>query len=277
MGYGPAVLADGSIVATYASNLGLSPGPGRLGIQRFWPRLGKARRLIGAIVDAAAASNYGSPHGLAAPAACDPAGLPDGRILFSYDPGGHGEFGLYVMDRDGSHVQRVYGSPGSMALDAAPVVAWRAPRRVALPPETAPVPARPEDLAMLATFRFFDRDVFAGGHALPGVHAAPPRTRDARIRFWAALPRPDVAGGDTAVLVRETPVHPDGSVDERVPAGVPMFEQLVDAHGRVLRSMDGPAHVAGLNAGAPDAIVTCVGCHTGHSVLERGRVHPPRR
>jgi hypothetical protein len=130
---------------------------------------------------------------------------------------------------------------------------------------------------MLPTFRFFDRDLFAGGHGLPGVHAAPPRTKGARIRFWATLPRPEVAGGDTAVLVREAPVGPDGSVDERVPAGIPMFEQLVDAGGRVLRSVDGPAHVAGLNAGAPGATVTCVGCHTGHSVLERGRIQPPRR
>jgi hypothetical protein len=277
MGYGPAVLADGSIVATYAANLGLSPGPGVLGIQRFSPRLGAAQRLVGAIVDAKATSNYDSPHGLAAPAACDPVGLPDGRILFSYDPGGHGDFTLYVMDRDGSHVTKVHGSPGSMELDAAPVVPWRAPKSVALPVETKPVPTAPESLAMLPTFRFFDRDVFAGGHARPGVHAAPPRTQNARIRFWAALPRPEVAGGDTAVLVREAAIGPNGSADERVPAGVPMFEQLVDANGRVLRSMDGPAHVAGLNAGAPGATVTCVGCHTGHSVLERGRIQPPRR
>jgi Hydrazine synthase alpha subunit middle domain len=276
MGYGPAVLSDGSIVATYASNLGLSPRPGLLGIQRFSPRIGHAERLIGALVESGG-SRYGTPHGLAAPAAYDPAALPDGRILFSYDPGGHGDFALYVMDRDGSHVTKVYGTPGSTALDAAPIVAWRAPKSVALPADTKPVPTRPESLAMLPTFRFFDRDVFAGAHGLPGVHAAPPRTKDARIRFWATLPRPTTAGGDTAVLVREVPVGADGSVDERVPAGVPMFEQIVGGNGRVLRSVDGPAHVAGLNTGAPGMTVTCVGCHTGHSVLERGRIHPARR
>jgi len=277
MGYGPAVLADGSIVATYASNLGLSPRPGSLGIQRFSPRLGHAERLVGAIVDAKGGSDYGSPRGLAAPAACDPAGLPGGRLLFSYAPGGRGDFGLYVMDRDGSHVGKVFDAEGSDELDAAPIVTWRGMRDAELPP-APPAPVwQPDGLATGPTFRFFDRDVFAGGHAMPGVHAAPPRSGGARIRFWAALPRPTVAGGDTAVLVREVPVRPDGSVDERVPAGVPMFEQLVDSNGRVLRTPEGPAHVAGLNTGPPGGTVTCVGCHTGHSVLERGRIHPPRR
>ncbi|MFI5372719.1 MAG: hypothetical protein ACHQ52_14270, partial [Candidatus Eisenbacteria bacterium] len=243
MGYGPAVLADGSIVATYASNLGLSPGPGVLGIQRFSPRIGHAERLVGAIVEAKGGSDYGSPHGLAAPAACDPVGLPDGRVLFSYAPGGRGDFGLYVMDRDGSHVGKVFDEPGSLELDAAPVTRWHGAGTIPRPPDPPPTITQPAELATAPTFRFFDRDVFAGGHARPGVHAAPPRAAGTRIRFWAALPRPEAAGGDTAVLVREVPVRADGSVDERVPAGVPMFEQLVDAQGRVLRSVDGPAHV----------------------------------
>jgi hypothetical protein len=46
-----------------------------------------------------------------------------------------------------------------------------------------------------------------------------------------------------------------------------MFEQLVDADGRVLRSADGPAHVAGFNSGRAGATAACVGCHTGHSTI----------
>ena len=72
--------------------------------------------------------------------------------------------------------------------------------------------------------------------------------------------------GDTVVLVRETVVAKNGSVDERgLPAGVPMFEQLVDAKGNVLQSAHGPAHVAGFNMGTPGGTSTCVGCHRGHS------------
>jgi hypothetical protein len=45
-----------------------------------------------------------------------------------------------------------------------------------------------------------------------------------------------------------------------------MFEQVVDARGRLLRSASGPAHVAGFNASAPGER-RCVGCHVGHSAI----------
>jgi hypothetical protein len=262
MGYQPVVLADGSIVATYASNLGLSPGPVTLGIQRFSPRLGHAKRLAGAIIEEG--SGYASPRGLAAPAACAPAALPDGRILFSYAPGGRGDFGLYVMNKDGSRIEKVFDLPGSFELDAVPVVA----RRLRSPmTELLASPARTMNVAAAArgSFRFHSLDVFGGSHARAGVRAAPPHTDGARIRFWRTEPR-EGAEGDSAVLIREVPVRADGSVDELLPADTPLFEQLIDAHGKVLRTVDGPAHVAGYNWGRHGTEVRCVGCHVGHSL-----------
>jgi len=102
------------------------------------------------------------------------------------------------------------------------------------------------------------------------------RADSARIRFYAALARPGAEGGDSAVLVREALVGPGGRVDEAdLPADLPLFEQLVGPGGRVLRAAHGPAHVAGLNAGAPGAEVRCVGCHTGHSIRPvPGAGHP---
>jgi hypothetical protein len=260
MGYQPVVLADGSIVATYASNLGLSPGPVTLGIQRFSPRLGHAKRLAGAIIEEG--SDYASPRGLAAPAACAPAALPSGRILFSYAPGGRGDFGLYVMNKDGSRIEKVFDLPGSFELDAAPVVARRLRRA---PPD--PFATTADAANMTGTFRFHSLDVFGGGHARAGVRAAPPRTDGARIRFWKTEPRErDGVEADSAILIREVPIRPDGSVDEIIPADTPLFEQLIDAHGKVLRTADGPAHVAGYNWGRPGTEVRCVGCHVGHSL-----------
>jgi hypothetical protein len=255
MGTQPAVLADGSIVATCGANLGLSPAPGALGLQRFAPRIGGARRVAGALIETG--PTYGTPHGLAAPGACAAAALPDGRVLFSYDPGTRGDYGLYVMQRDGSRIEKVIDLPGTLELDAAPVVARRGPW------------ARPVTTGATAgaTFRFFDRDVFGGGHARPGIHAAPTRTAGARIRFWTTVARVGGAPGDSAVLLREVPVRADGSVDQALPADLAMFEQLVDADGRVLRSADGPAHVAGFNSGRAGATAACVGCHTGHSTI----------
>jgi hypothetical protein len=264
MGYQPTVLADGSIVATYASNLGLSPGPVTLGIQRFSPRLGHAQRLAGAIVEEG--SGYASPRGLAAPAACAPAALPDGRILFSYAPGGRGDFGLYVMNKDGSRIEKVFDLLGSFELDAAPVVARRL-RHIPSDPFASDRGASDVTASVTGSFRFHSLDVFGGSHARAGVRAAPPRTPGARIRFWKTEPgEREGVDADSAIVIREVPIRPDGSVDEILPADTPLFEQLIDAHGKVLRSADGPAHVAGYNWGRHGTEVRCVGCHIGHSL-----------
>jgi hypothetical protein len=217
---------------------------------------------------------------LAPASACAPAGLPDGRILFAYDPGGRGDFGLYVMKADGGGLARVLDLPGTLELDPAPVIARpRGPRvarmaravpgvRFEQPPATLDQVLRSKE-----RFRFLDLDVFAKPPAGRGLPAGPEPTPGARIRFYATLARPGAAGGDTVALVRESDVGPGGRVDESgLPAGVPMFEQLLGPEGRVLDTGHGPAHVAGLNAGPPGGVVRCIGCHVGHST----QLEPPR-
>jgi hypothetical protein len=202
------------------------------------------------------------------------------------------------MNADGSHIARVLDLPGTLELDAAPVV------RHAPPPREAPLAAEefedleaarnaadprwiserlmpahipPADQGEFAgwpggTFRFHDLDVFADGPPGSPAHGAAPRTPGARIRFFATLARPEREGGDSAFLVREAPVGPHGEVNEtRLPADTPMFEQLVGPDGRVLMAAHGPAHVAGSNAGAAGYATRCLGCHLGHSTL----VPPP--
>jgi hypothetical protein len=283
MAYQPAVLADGSIVAVYAANLGLLPLSGGTGIQRFAPRGRAGRRLAGAIVEPlepGARAGYGSPAGLAPPSACAPAGLPDGRILFSYDPGGRGDFGLYVMNADGGGLARVLDLPGTLELDPAPVIAWprgsraaRGARSTAGAPVERPFTTLEQVLHSDRRFRFLDLDVFAKPPSGRGLPAGPPPTPGARIRFYATLDRPEAPGGDTVALVREAAVGTRGRVDESgLPAQVPLFEQIVDARGRVLGTAHGPAHVAGLNAGSPGGVTRCIGCHVGHST----RLRPAR-
>jgi hypothetical protein len=274
MGYQPAVLADGSIAAVYAANLGLSPRPGGSGLHVL-KGFGRERRLVGALVPGRGGDVYAGTEGLAPPSACAPAGLPDGRVLFSYDPGARGDFGLYVMRPDGKGLTRVLDLPGTLELDAAPVV--RHPLRSGEPPpssderEEPPPPPLPDGSFRITpspTFRYHALDVFADGPKGSPARGAAPRTEGARIRFYRTLPRPWLAGGDTAILVREAPVGPNGEVNERgLPADTPMFEQLVGPDGRVLMTAHGPAHVAGLNAGAAGFATRCVGCHLGHSTL----------
>jgi hypothetical protein len=285
MAYQPAVLRDGSIAAVFAANLGLSPKPAGTGIHVLTRALDPAQRLVGAIVPGSAGDAYGGTEGLAPPSACAPAALPDGRILFSYAPGARGDFGLYVMNPDGSRIAPVIDLPGTLELDAAPIVGHRPPpppRELAgddleslggsldylrLSKALADRPAADTSALTVrrSTFRFHDLDVFADGAKASG---AAPRTADARIRFFALLARPERAGGDTAVLLRERPLEAGGEVNEDgLPADVPMFEQLVDAHGHVLMTAHGPAHVAGANAGVAGTTARCIGCHLGHSTL----------
>jgi hypothetical protein len=265
MGYQPAFLADGTPVGVYALNLGMWPRPGALGIQHFPNRVGGSERVAGAAI-ADSAHGYGE-LGLAAPAACSPAGLPNGRVVFAYSPGGRGDFGLYYSDADGQFApQLLLDLPGTLELDPAPVVTRPEPNLHGVPAEDlAPRPATLADCASRPTFTYHSLGVFRG--AAP-AKAAPPRVAGARIRFYAAPLVSSEADRDTAVLIRETPIRSDGSIEERgLPADVPLFEQLVDAHGRVLFSAHGPAHVAGFNAGTPGGESRCLGCHLGHSAI----------
>jgi hypothetical protein len=283
MGYQPTPLADGSIVAVFAFNLGLSPAPGGTGIHRLPRGFGAATRLAGAIVAGHEGDAYASAAGLAPPSACSPAALPDGRVLFSYSPGARGDFGLYVVRTDGSGLTRVLDLPGTLELDAVPVVVQpEPPAEAALTaddwedpasPHRGPMPMDgplldPTGEAASATFRFHNLDVFEDGPPGTATHGAPPRTPGARIRFYAMHWRPGSMFGDTVVLLREVHVGPAGEVDERgLPAGTPLFEQLVDSTGAVLMTAHGPAHVAGSNAGNAGLATRCVGCHLGHSTL----------
>ncbi|HYM80918.1 MAG TPA: hypothetical protein VEY91_05850 [Candidatus Limnocylindria bacterium] len=280
MVYQPAVLRDGTLLGVFAANLGCSPRPGATGIHRFAGRFGAARHLAGAIVAETAGDAYSGARGLAAPSACAPAALPDGRVAFAYDPGARGDFGLYVMRNDGTAIERLVNLPGTLELDPAPLVPRETPRRFAAA-KGAGAAHRPSLLPPLSlsglaaergSFRYRCLNVFASGPLDHPSRTAPPPVGGARIRFFAALARPEREGGDSIALVREAPLGPDGSVDQMLPADVPLFEQVVDAGGRVLISAHGSAHVAGFNAGGPGSTSRCIGCHTGHSTLIRGRL-----
>lgn len=252
MSYQPAVLADGSVVGVFARNLGLAPAPGAVGIQRFAPAAAGGVRLTGAVVGDDDVDPYTEARGLAAPNACAPAALPDGRFVFAWDPGARGDFGLWTL-RPGGAPEPVVDLAGTLELDPAPVVK-RA--RLRLRERTA-LPSTGSDDAV---FRFENDDVFAGGYQ------APARVSGARLRFYRLAGPADSAGGDSAVLLREVPVPRSGRVSEGgLPAGEPLFEQLVGPDGRVLMTARGPAHVAGMNAGSALAPSRCIGCHVGHS------------
>lgn len=259
MGYQPAPLPNGALAAVFAEHWGLDPAPGRTGIRVFTRRLERGERLAGASLSEQPGDAYAGAEGLAAPAAVAPAALPDGRIVFAYDPGARGDFDLHVARPGGASPERLVDLPGTLELDPAPVVPWPAGARPFVPAAAAE-----------STFTYACEDVFAQGPRGGPVPRGPERGKGSRLRVFAARFR--ASGPDTAELIREQAVAEDGRVViSGLPAHVPMFEQLVDARGVAVGTEAGPAHVEGFNWGAPGATVRCVGCHLGHSTLPAPR------
>lgn len=259
--YQPVRLAGGSIVATWARESAMSPAPGFVGLVHFERGISPAEHWTG-------------PGTRFPGQACDPVALPDGRVLFSGDPLGSGDFGLYVLDVRGRRPARVADLPGTLELDAAVL----APRpRPPVPSENFTgqpasevpnlTPHQPRD--SVTTFRFDCLNVFTNAPVDAAIPDAPAAQRDIRIRFYTPVARPRADGGDSLLLLYEVPVEASGAVHvEDMAADTPMFEQLVDATGKVLRSTRGPAHGGGYNFARLGAGTKCVGCHTGHSTIE---------
>ena len=262
----PCVLKDGTLVGVQAERSSLLPYPGGARLVSFG-------RMFGEVPVAT-----GPQEGFAV----SPATLPDGRIVFSYAPKelrftetnlhGPGLFGLYALSKGKREI--VVTLPRTSLLDPAPLVKRKIPPVLPAqggvddPAWTLPVTTLDQVRRMDDTFRFDCLNVYLTGPVDSPFPDAPRITKGARIRFFAALARPDAATGDTIVLVREAKLEASGAVHESdIPGDVPLFEQLVDENGRILRSAHGPAHVPGMNFSRIGSGTKCVGCHEGHSAL----------
>lgn len=274
--YQPCFGRDGSIAAIDPGSA--LEGPTYHNRMVWFPRgLGPARGSIG-------------PHRIGSfgdhldkGAAC-PSFLPDGRIICAGDQQAMWEyeepvplqddFGIYVVNPKNQRVERVIDLKGTDELDPAPLIARKVPPLIPAqggiddPAWTLPVTRLDQVRRGDDTFRFDCLNVFATGPVDSPFPDAPRIAQGARIRFFAALARPDAATGDTVVLVRESKIDRSGAVHESdIPGDVPMFEQLVDENGRVLMSAHGAAHVPGSNFARTGSGTKCIGCHTGHSAL----------
>jgi len=256
MAYAPVVLEDGTLIGTQAADASLTRAPLEPRLVEY-PGGFAERRMLGE-----------TPAFGAIP-------LPDGRLLVSVDPDRTGDFALAVMDPAHPEAARIVADRNGRIESDAAVLAPR-PAPPAMHPGKVDPPPAPMPHVTVAqlhdhvnTFRFDCLNVFATGPVDSRFPDAPPLQQGVKIRFFAALSRPAADGGDTLVLVREADVTASGGVHEDdMPADVPMFEQLVDKDGRILRSATGPAHVPGLNFARLGSGTKCVGCHAGHSAVE---------
>ena len=216
--------------------------------------------------------------------AADPVVLPDGRLVVSWAQGVNQDYGLYVVNSDGSNRSLLYDVAGSTEL-----------RAQLVRPRTVP-PVIPDSVTQVAsalpptsqgpydvdgTFTFNALNVYFNAPVDMDVLSAPPVGSASTIRFFIDHQRNQQRGSfetlDWPILLKEVAVNPNGSISTSSPANVPLFEQLrtsqpgynipITGRGISPDEMPGASHVAGMNFGRTGEVATCVGCHAGHTLI----------
>ncbi|MCL1920264.1 MAG: hypothetical protein FWG50_04175 [Kiritimatiellaeota bacterium] len=188
---------------------------------------------------------------------------PLSEKLFLVSAHRNGKYALYLMDTDGNR-ELIYEGANHI-LHAMPVRPRPVPTVV---PDRVEWPTR-ADRDNPAGGTIYSADIYAG---------APEEIRD-RVKFLRVLHieqktytywdhRPALSTGPVVSLVQSdgvkrilgtVPVHPDGSCWFKVPAGVALHFQLLDADHRALHTMRSFANVQ------PGESRGCLGCHEQHS------------
>lgn len=283
--YGGAFTDDGRFLANFYPMFNMTEASGFGGI-RLYERGAHSYQPVLGIVETIG-GNYANDDPVNGPSygiynsdlyATDAVPLPDGRYLVSITPDMYQDYGIYVVNLDGSRTL-VYDNPGTTELRAKLVRARPLPpilpdnnngNASLLPPTANP----PYDID--GTFVFDALNVYFNGPVDMDIVNAPPIGSAQTIRFF--LDQQRTAPGsfpalDWPILLGELPIAANGAVqDPNAPANVPLFEQLRSPEGTVPLTAgpygnDGAAHVAGMNYGPPGTVARCVGCHAGHTMI----------
>jgi WD40-like Beta Propeller Repeat len=279
--YGGAFTANGELIANFFPMYNMAEAGGFGGLRHYHRGPGSYTPIIGVT---ALSKNYVHPsnptsYGIFNSAyAADPDVLPDGRLILSWAADTNQDYGLYIANANGSGLTKLYDNPGTTELRARlirprplpPVI----PDTITQVPSLLPPPAA-GPYSQDGTFVFNALNVYANGPVDADIISAPPVGSADKIRFFIDQQRTSPGSFpnlDWPILLGERQVGPDGSVREpNAPANVPLFEQLRSPNGTVPLTGQpdptGAAHVAGMNFGRPGAVVRCVGCHAGHTMI----------
>lgn len=287
--YGGAFAADGSFYANFFPMANGTEAAGFGGIRHYERGPNGYTAIIGITTRDESVQEFAQPnppsYGVYKGVyAAEPEVLPDGRLIISYAPTVQQDYGLYVINPDGSSLTRLYDNPGTTELRA------RLIRPRSLPPVIPdavtqvasmlpPLENGPYDID--GTFTFQALNVYFNAPVDVDILSAIPVGSAGSIRFFIDHQRWQQRGSheglDWPILLQELPVNPDGSVTAASPANVPLFEQIrsnqpgysVPLTGRTEfpSSLAGAAHVAGENFGRTGEVQRCVGCHAGHTMI----------
>ena len=212
--------------------------------------------------------------------AAEPYYTDDDKILFSKASTPDQDYGIYVMNVNGSQPELIYDNPGTTELRA--ILVKPRPKPPVLIDKYQDIahllpPLGMSDLRNEGSFVFDCQNIYYNAPVDDPIISAPRVGDVGSVRFFAAPLLSQQYGSiealDFPLLYNELPVDDFGRVLEKdAPANVPLFEQARSslASGyHIPRTggdiMDGAAQVMGFNFGKPGQQVTCVGCHNGHS------------
>jgi hypothetical protein len=181
--------------------------------------------------------------------------LPDGRIVASFSPNGaeNGDYGLYIITRDGKNLTLLYNDPQADELDA-----------VVVAPRPKP-PVRPEAIDKNDSTGVFVNQSVYFRQANDGQMRPNKAIQEIKqVMVIEGIPVPpnesNMDIGETEFERRRVlgvaPVYADGSFSIRVPANVPISFNTLDSLGRAVvikRSW--------LYARPGEKVTNCTGCH----------------
>jgi hypothetical protein len=280
--YGGAFARDGAYYANFYPMFNMTEASGFGGVRRFSRGPGTYAPVIGVtdlegqLVEPRSFGVYRGRY------ATDALPLRDGRLLIALAADVTQDYGLFLLDGPGGTPTAIYDQPGTAEVRAVTAAPRPTPPRLA---DTVPLAAasRPPAAASSeeridgdGTFVFDAMNVYFNAPVDWAIGHAPAVGSAATLRVYADHQRGSLGsfpGRDWPLLIATLPVDAAGAVrDDRAPANVPLFEQLRSADGRVPvmgppAAPTGAAYVAGLNYGRPGAVVRCVGCHAGHTMI----------
>ncbi len=283
--YGFSFASDGTLYANFFPMKNTTEAAGFGGIRHFKRGAAVYRAVIGVTSEVGyPLANIGpNSYGVyKSQFAADPIVLPDGRLLISWAPDHLQDYGLYIINPDGSNRQLLVNELGRTELRAQIVAARKLPPVLAdkitrVPSLLPPLEQGPYDKD--GTFSFNALNVYFNAPVDSEIVSAIPVGQAGTIRFFTEFQRKQTGSDenlDWPILLAEMPINPDGSVtNPAAPANLPLFEQIrtptseykVARTGRNLPGDGGAAHVTGLNYGRPGEVSTCVGCHAGHTMI----------
>lgn len=284
--YGGAFALDGSFYGNFFPMKNSTEASGFGGIRYFQPGMsGSYQSLLGITSEigyefvSTDPVSYGVLKGNYA---AEPELIDNNRLVISWAADINQDYGLYLLNNDGSGLEPLFDIPGTSELRARvvaprpmpPVIADQNTVRASRLPPTTTAPYDQD-----GTFTFDALNVYFNAPVDTNIVSAIPVGSASTIRFFLDHQRDEQIGShehlDWPILLQELPVNPDGSVRAQSPANVPLFEQIrtagpdykVPLTGRTIRENGGVAHVGGLNFGRPGEVQRCVGCHTGHTLI----------